>query len=86
MEKFQLEHTSGQHWKLFTVSSKVSFKTMLLHNGNKVTSIPLVKEVNMTETREYFQVLLQEVRYEEHRLDTYAELIETVLVNLPQGG
>jgi len=44
---------------LFTVSSKVSFKTTLLHNGNKVTSVPLVKAVNMKETREYLQVLLQ---------------------------
>jgi len=58
MEKFQLEHTSGK-WMLFTASSKVSFKTMLLHNENKVTSVPLVKVVNMTETHEYLQVLQQ---------------------------
>ena len=44
---------------LFTVPSKDSFKTLLLHNGNKVNSAPLVKEVNMTETHEYLQGLLQ---------------------------
>jgi hypothetical protein len=51
MEKFQLEHTFGQ-LVFFTVSSKVSLKTMLPHNGNKVNYAPLVKEVNMTETHE----------------------------------
>jgi hypothetical protein len=58
MKKFQLEHTSGQ-WMLFTLSSKVILKTTLLHNGIKVSSVPLVKEVNMTETHEYLQDLLQ---------------------------
>jgi len=43
MEKFQLEHTSGQ-WMFFTVSSKLTLKTMLFHKGNKVTCVPLVKE------------------------------------------
>ena len=51
MEKFQLEHASRQ-WMLFTVSSKVSPMTVLLHFGNKVNSVPLVKEGNMTETHE----------------------------------
>ena len=58
MKKFQLERTSGQ-WMLFTVSSKVSMKTMLFLNGNKVNSVPLVKEVNITETQQYLQGLLQ---------------------------
>jgi hypothetical protein len=58
MEKFQLEHTSGQ-WMLFTVSSKVSLKTVSLYNGIKVNSVPLIKEVNITETQEYLQDLLQ---------------------------
>jgi hypothetical protein len=58
MEKFQLEHTSGL-WLLFIVSSKASLKTVLLYFGNKVNSVPLIKEVNMTETHEYLQGLLQ---------------------------
>jgi hypothetical protein len=63
MEKSQLAHTSGQ-WMLFTVSSKVSLKTMLLLSGNKVNSVPLVKEVNMTETQKYLQGLLQKYAME----------------------
>jgi len=49
MEEFQFEHTSGQ-WRLFIYSSKVSLKTMLLHNENKLPSISLVDAVHVTET------------------------------------
>jgi len=34
-------------------------KTMLLFNGNQVNSTPIVREVNITETQEYHQGLLQ---------------------------
>jgi len=60
MEKFQLERTSGQ-WMLFTVSSKVSLKTMLLHNGNMFTSVPVVQTVRLKEMHNYLQVLLQKI-------------------------
>jgi len=60
MEELQLEnkHTSGQ-WKLFVDSSKVSFKAVLLDNGNKLTTIPLLHAVHVTETYEKLQVMLQ---------------------------
>ena len=60
MEELQLEnkHTSGQ-WKLFIDSSKVSLKAVLLDNGNKLNTIPLLRAVHMTETYENLQVLLQ---------------------------
>jgi len=60
MEKFQLERTSGQ-WMLFTVSSKVSLKTMLVHNGNMFTSVPVVQTVRLKEMHNYLQVLLQKI-------------------------
>jgi len=53
---------------LFTVSSKVILKTILLHDGIKVSSVPQVKEVNMTETR-VPSGFAAKIRYEEHRLD-----------------
>jgi hypothetical protein len=46
MEELQLEHTSGQ-WRLFIDSSKVSLKAVLLLNGNKFPSIPLIHTVHM---------------------------------------
>ena len=60
MEKFQLERTSGQ-WMLFTVSSKVSLRTMLLRNGNMFTSVPVVQTVRLKEMHNYLQVLLQKI-------------------------
>ena len=58
MEIFQLEQTSVQ-WKLFSVSSKVSMKAVLLHNRNKFSSVPVVQEGHMKKTHVYLPVLLQ---------------------------
>jgi len=58
MEELKLEHASGQ-WRLFIDSSKVSVKAVLLLNGNKFPSIPLVHAVHMKETYKYLEVLLQ---------------------------
>ena len=55
MDKFQLEHTSRQ-WLLFTALTNVRLRTASLHNGNEVTSVPLVQAVLMTETHEYLHV------------------------------
>jgi len=66
MEEQPLEHTSGQ-WRIFTDLSEVTLKAVLLHNGKKFTSVPLVHAVHMREAYENFQVLLQRIRYEEHR-------------------
>jgi hypothetical protein len=49
-------------------------KAVLLHNGNKFPSTPLAYAVNMTETYENLKVLLQKIRYEEHRWNIYADL------------
>jgi len=48
-EELQLERTSGQ-WRLLIGSSKVSLKTVLMHNGNQFPSIPLTKAVHMKDT------------------------------------
>jgi hypothetical protein len=39
-------------WCLFTDSSKVSLKVVLLHNGNSCTSVPLAHAANMKESYE----------------------------------
>jgi len=57
MEELQLEHTSGQ-WRLFIDLSKISLKAVLLHNGNKFLSIPLVHAVHVKETYENLQFFL----------------------------
>jgi len=57
MGELQLEHISGQ-WRLFIDLSKISMKAVLLHNGNKFLSIPLVHAVLMKETYENLQFFL----------------------------
>jgi hypothetical protein len=73
MEDLEVEHISEQ-WRLFTDSSKVSWKAVLLHSGNKCPAIPLAHVVHKTETHENLQVLVQKVRYEEHRWNVCADL------------
>jgi hypothetical protein len=60
MKHFQLQHTSGQ-WMLFTVSSTVSLKTVLLHYGNIFPSVLMFQAVHMTETHEYLRILPQNI-------------------------
>jgi len=55
MEVLGHEYNPDQ-WHLFTDSSKVSLKLVLLHNVNKFPSVPLVHAANMkvTKARSYF--------------------------------
>jgi len=39
-------------WCLFVDSSKVSFQAVILHNGNKLPSVPLSHAANMKESYE----------------------------------
>jgi hypothetical protein len=84
MEELQLEHTCGQ-WRLFIDSSKVSLKAMLLHNGNKFPSVPLAHTVHMKEPYENLQVLLQKIRYEEHRWNLFADIKAVAMLMVKQG-
>jgi hypothetical protein len=47
-EELEVEHIS-EKWRLFTDSSKVSWKAVLLHNGNKYPAIPLAHAAHMKE-------------------------------------
>lgn len=46
METLVHEYDTDE-WHLFIDSSKVSFKAVLLHNGNKFPSVPLTHTTNM---------------------------------------
>ena len=58
---------------------------MLLHNGNKFPSFPLVHAVHMQEIWENLQDFLQKRRFEYHRWNICADLNVTVLVTVLQG-
>ena len=51
------------HWRLSIDSSKVSMKVVLLHNGNKFSSIPLAHAANMKESCESTKLLLGKIKY-----------------------
>jgi len=67
-------------------SSKVSFKAVLLHNGNKHLSIPLANAVHMKETYASIQGLLGKKCYENHQWNVCADLKVVVLLTGLQGG
>ena len=54
-------------WCLFIDSSKVSLKVVLLHNGNKFPSIPLVHAATMKESYESVKLLLGKIKYGEFK-------------------
>jgi len=57
MEVFDHEYNPDQ-WCLFNDSSKVRLKLVLLHNRNRIPSIPLAHAANMKEIYENMMLLL----------------------------
>ena len=53
-------------WRLFIDSSKRSLKCVLLHNGNKLASIPIGHSVQMKKTYKNMKIILDRMKYAEH--------------------
>ena len=66
MEVLGHEYNPDQ-WRLFTDSSKVSLKVVLLHNGNRFPSVPLAHAANMKESYESMKLLLGKIKYDEFK-------------------
>ena len=56
-----------EDWRLFVDSSKRSLKAVLLHNGNRLPSIPLAHSVLLKENYVTMQTILDKIKYHEHR-------------------
>ena len=52
------------NWRLFIDLSKVSLKVVLLHNRNRVPSVPLAHAANMKESYESMKLLLGRIKYD----------------------
>ena len=52
-------------WRLFINSSKRSLKGVLLHNGNKYSSIPIAHSVHLKESYDNMELLLEAIKYSE---------------------
>jgi hypothetical protein len=60
MDALDHEHKTSE-WRLFIDSSKASLKAVLLHNGNKLPSVPLAYATNMKETYENLKILIEKI-------------------------
>jgi len=54
-------------WCLFTDSSKVSLNVVILHNGNKFPTVPLVHAANMKESYDSMKLLMGKIKYDEFK-------------------
>ena len=66
MSAYGITHDPDE-WGLFTDLSKTSLKTVLLHNGNVLLSIPVGHAVHMKETYDNMIQLLRRIKYEQHQ-------------------
>ena len=53
-------------FQLFIDSSSRSLKAVLLFNGNKISSVPVVYSVHMTENYRNMELLLTALQYKDH--------------------
>ena len=58
MDVLDFEHKTTE-WRLFIDFSKTSLQAVILHDGNKFTSVPLSYATNMKETYENLKILLE---------------------------
>ena len=73
MEVLGHEYNPDQ-WRLFTDSSKVSLKVVLLRNGNRFPSVPLAHAANMKESYESMKLLLGKIKYDKFKWKLYGDL------------
>lgn len=76
----------SNEWRLFIDSSKTSLKAVLLHNGNKYSSIPVAHSVHLKETYTNLELVLNKVKYEDHQWTVCGDLKVLCMVLGQQGG
>ena len=78
-------YTSSE-WRLFIDSSKRSLKCVLLHNGNKLASVPIGHSIQMKETYENMKSILDKIKYAEHEWVICGDLKVLSILLGQQGG
>jgi len=73
MEVLGHEFNTDQR-RLFIDSSKVSFKMVLPHNGNKFLSVPLAHATNRKESYENMKLLFGRIKYDEFQWKLCSDL------------
>lgn len=73
-------------WRLFIDSSSRSLKAVLLNNGNKIASVPVGHSVQMSETYNTMELLLNSLDYKQHNWMICGDLKVVALILGMQGG
>jgi len=82
MDAMHMRHSCEQ-WQLFIDVSKTSLKAVLLHNGNKLPSIPVAYAPSTEETYTTMNNILVEVDYKKYQQEVCADFkVITVLLGL----
>ena len=61
-------------WRLFTDSSKLSLKALLLQNGNTLPSIPVGHSMHNNESYENTNILMEAINYNKFKWQIYGDL------------
>ena len=79
MQTLNINHNPVD-WRLFIDSSKLSFKTLSLHNGNTRPSIPVGHSVHIKEQYENMKIPMEAISYDKLKWQICA-----LLLGLQQG-
>jgi len=72
MDTMHLGHRPEQ-WRLFIDASKTSLKAVLLHNGNKLPSIPVAHAPSTKEMYTTMNSILVEVDYKKYQWEVWGD-------------
>ena len=73
-------------WNLFIDASLYSIKAVLLHTGNVLPSIPIAHSVTLRESYVNISLILDRIKYRDHRWSICADLKVVAILNGLQAG
>jgi len=72
-------------WRLFIDSSKLSFKAVLLHNGNNLPSIPVGHSVHNKDSYENMKIMMEAIKHDKFKWQSCGDLkVIALLLGLKQ--
>jgi len=85
MQTLNINHNSLD-WRLFTDSSTLSLKAVLLHNGNTLPSIPVGHSVHNKESCENINIPMDAINHDKFKWQICGDLkVISLLLGLKQG-
>ena len=86
MTAMGLQRYNSNEWRLFIDSSKGSLKCVLLHNGNKLGSLPIAHSTKVKEKYPTIALVMKKIRYDEHEWVICVDLKMIIFLSGQQGG